>query len=62
MPIYLELPEEMIFGEMIFDYATHYSLDPILVGKGIDVKEYYEFIAHRNRRKEVEAWYVNNVK
>ncbi len=60
IPIYLELPDEMVFGEMVFDFATHYGQCPKEVARTIDIYDYYEFLAHRNRRREIEEWYVKN--
>ncbi len=60
IPVYLELPDSRIYSEMIFDYATHFRMDPEQAGTRIDIYEYYEFIAHRNRRREIEKWYIKN--
>jgi hypothetical protein len=45
---------------MIFDFATHFGLCPRQVGRQIDIDDYFEFLAHRNRRREIEEWYLKN--
>ena len=50
----------MVYGEMIYDYATHFHLNPLRAGIEIDIYEYYEFLAHRNRRRELEEWFTKN--
>ena len=50
----------MIITEMILDYASHFKMNPMDAAKSIDIYEYYEFLAYRNRRNELHSWLIEN--
>lgn len=50
----------MIITEMILDYASHFKMNPKDAAKSIDIYEYYEFLAYRNRRNELQSWLIEN--
>ncbi len=60
LPFHLEVTDTMVISEMIFDYASHFKINPNDAAKSIDIYEYYEFLAYRNRRNELQSWLIEN--